>query len=335
MFEQFFLNGKYSDQEKLAITRHALWPVYAALHNVSEGKIRIAELTEAGNMHFALEDGLQIGFVYRQQTEKRSYYALKFTSNPFAHDYYTYVNAGRADLRSDKPKYLANKIKTSFKDEVKAEVVQAEHAMIKRVSEMISRVLNDNYPKLTENDSSYERINGDLLLELALLAEGEITSADLSQYTRAECASRVKERKQLEEQRAIDFEDVESFYSRDKVLITNDLYGGINVTYCPADICKDFLNQVKRNRHTDFRGLVAERTLHGKPQLGSGMWYKSLDDLPEDLRTSVMASLAMLKAHTGQNTLFPRGDHASTTWRDMGASAVTYWAEKHTYMIEV
>jgi len=46
MFEQFFLNGKYSDQEKLAITRHALWPVYAALHNVSEGKIRIAELTE-------------------------------------------------------------------------------------------------------------------------------------------------------------------------------------------------------------------------------------------------------------------------------------------------
>ena len=119
------------------------------------------------------------------------------------------------------------------------------------------------------------------------------------------------------------------------MLITNNLYGGVNVTYCPADICKDFLNQVKRNRCTDVRALINDRTLHGKPQLGGGMWYKSLDDLPEDLRTSVMASLAMLKAHTGQNALFPRTEYASTTWRDMGASAVTYWAEKHTYMIEV
>lgn len=334
MFEQFFLNGKYSNQEKLAITRHALWPVYAALHNVSGGKIRIAELTEAGNMHFALESGLQIGFVYRMQTEKRWYYALRFTSNPFGHDYYNYSNS-KPDLRSDKPKYLANKIKTSFKDEVLAEVEGIEYSMIRRVGEMISRVINDNYSKLTESVSSYERMNSDILLELARLAEGEITSADLSQYTRAECTSRLKQYKQALEQQAIDFEDVESFYSRDKVLITHDLYGGINVTYCPADICKDFLNQVKRNRCTDVRALINDRTLHGKPQLGNGLWYKSLDDLPEDLRTSVMASLAMLKAHTGQNTLFPRGEYASTTWRDMCASSVTYWAEKHTYMIEV
>lgn len=334
MFEQFFLNGKYSNQEKLAITRHALWPVYAALHNVSEGKIRIAELTEAGNMHFALESGLQIGFVYRMSTEKRSYYALRFTSNPFNNDYYNY-SSGKADLRSDKPKYLANKIKTSFKDEVLAEVASMEYAMIRRTCEMVDRVIRDNYSKLTESDTTYDRMNSDILLELARLAEGEISSADLSQYTRAECTARLKQYRQSQEQRAIDFEDVESFYSRDKVLITNNLYGGLNVTYCPADICKDFLNQVKRNRCTDVRAFIDDRRLHGKPQLGNGMWYKSLDDLPEDLRTSVMASLVMLKTYTGQNTLFPRGESASTIWRDMGASALTYWAEKQTYMIEV
>ena len=343
IYDKFFLEGKLNPEEYKWVTHSPMWPIFVALHNATDGQVRISEVRGQAEMEFSTTEGFPFGIVrwlssHKDDGTSKRYYAFDFWSHPLSPS----GCMSKPELRSKNPKYIANKLKGMHSS-------IAYH--LDKIRKMPTWVLDYIHEyglcysgKAFERIKSYpvmsigrSEINSELLLQMVELACGEIDRTQLSAEVTTFCDKKLtelgKQRMAYDQMQA----EYRSFFNKDKVLIFKNVNGGMVV----AQLNKEFLNKsvdAVLNTWTDdpFNQTYKEHYRQGGKVLDSCKWYANLESIPDPLRTSIKVSLTMLKIHTNSDELFPNTSSFNThAWSDIGMAAVHTGGYYPAFMLEI
>lgn len=352
MYDKFFLEGKFDAEIMVRYaSRSPLWPVFVALHNATNGEVRISNIVEDREMQFCTATGAQFAQVQRlhKQTSNGSkeYYAFDFYNHPLR----KYGSDTKPELKSTNPKYIANKLK-GMTGSISYHLFKCHKMVPWLLDYFLSYGLlrHERAFRKLRKKPALEVTRDDLqekqLLQLVRLAIGDMDrsqlTSDLVTYCDSKIAKLAKDRQGYEQMK----DDFRAFFARDKVIVINGVCNGVIV----AEINKDYLKRGVEyalsnidcgypfekqcdDIYKEANVRISER-LDGKVT-NSIKWYPSLDAVPDPLRTSVNASLMMLKVHTNSTGSFPETPDNADCWLDIGAGYVEGGGAFPAYLIEV
>lgn len=326
---KFFLGNKFNESEQMLFHRSPFWAAYAQIHNITEGEWVIGHAQYAGDhpyVVFSTKQGVPVAYIAQTMHPKsrRKYWQFEFNNNPFSAEpnYREYVT--KAVLRSGTMSYIVSNLKKCA-PAIKEKMLAARDTLDAAIKGLINSTMHEGYGALYQRPS-VEQFDSDTRLQLLKLAMGEIDRASMDINAYRVCEFRHKEYMREVEKRNVTVEEAKLFAVNDKWLIIKNVLGGLIIGRIPKDT---ILREV-----TIFCGYFSITTNEPMNMQNVG-WYKSLDDLPTELKADLMPSLMMLKVHTGSDDLLPTRDHAIAVWKEAGSMLKHYWADCPMYLIEV
>lgn len=336
MYEQFFLGNNYSEGEMAAITRSPLWPVYTAIHNASKGEALIWNGDGHQSLHFSTKQGFPFAFVESRQNRKGgSQYVFDFYHDPLS----THAPTSKPEYRSANAKYIAGKVKKLI-GAAGHYVKKGPDRLVKSFFEMNRDLAKHVYQKLLDRPSIVidNNISPELVLQVVQFITCDIDRTQLSSELVKFCEENLARLNREREAQAKHAEEYRSFYARQKLLLLPGICNGFMV----AHFNQDFINAVVEcSTKERFSGMLLgevydKRKKEGLSAFDSCTWYQSLAHVPQELLTSINASLMMLKVHTNSTGSFPDLSQVNyARWPDVGAAAVSLYGERDVYMIEI
>ena len=324
-----FYDGVHDDASKAEVMRSALWPVLVAMYSFSGKQLRIGPV---GNnfahdailtmVHFLTASGTPAAAVRLDADGEM----LVMSADRGIH------GAGASTLAhyttriaSKNPRYIVGTLKADSSHEgldcIRSSIKDSQNIF----SEILNRSMDQIVDVLAECSVTKPRVckfssaETDTLLNITL---GNASKSDIDPHILVSLEQKYKDyAKEIAEftervDRAADM------FQSDKWVVAKGVLGGVIVGAIASKPLLTAYEVYKQDGHLpNYQSYKYDETIV------PFKWYKSLDVLPEDIKSDFEASAVMLKAHFNSQELLPTVEAGSHTvvWETIEAYGFNGW----------
>lgn len=321
-----FFNDQHDQATKNKFLQTALFPVFAAAYNSTNGQIRVGAIRHNRNdtdtrsfwkVMLVTQEGFAVGMLGAQigdntnVTDSYSFYSSSGLSEAFANT--------SALLTTSNPRYLQSKLSpTSTHDALswlRRSVIEAKTLVSEGVRTLVDNLIDKHYGKSLSFRPRIE-LDGETTTALAEIAMGKMSINDLSINTRSilDTAYAAYEAKKTKFSDSV--RKGRDFVSGDKWVFIPSVNNGVVLAAIIGDGVKDALDEYEKTGDLPLSEKFNYANYSVPPQ-----WYKSMQDIPEAYRSELEYSLTMLKVHRNSADLIPQRDGwGSVHWEEVGSA---------------
>ena len=337
-----FMGDCISQAEKMAIAQSELFPIVAAIYNVTEGQIKCGPvvknlnlLDKRGSLIMSNSAGVPVFELQYENDYRKGKQISLNTFSGFSADRYRQIISSRAA-------YIVSQIKKGkMKSVVEDAAMSSEGALDKLIRNLVADSINHGFDK--SNTRVSMNVSDDDIVEMVkMVAAGNpISSLPVSTYESImNIYDRYREKLNSVSDSQMKFVE---FWSRNKWLMLFD-------PYCLSD--KNSANE--RNHEGGFllmringERMAMQASLRMENQyeksnytkvIDSVTWYKNSPNDIEDpvIRAELLSSLMMLKVHTDSDKMYPElRDSRAKVYEDLGALVLCgNWSDLPVVVVE-
>jgi hypothetical protein len=332
--DNFFVVGQHDTIERAKFMRDAIFPLAVAAYNAAEGQIRIGQIKYHENgpvsrVHLVSPTGLSVAYIDWQANGDIQ---MLHNRSPLASS----VSAVRS-LCTNNARYLMNKLSKSSLHDARlklasdADRARTDRAYTNIVHDIVESVIN----KINGDRLSQARVdfgwNDDMPHILALYFAGEITKNDIPLNKLTDFETRYNRYVTKRDKFMQTMQGTVDFFTGDKWLLIDGINNGVILGAISGEpVVEAVQTMVKTGslltpHEHDYK--------YAKPVVPF-TWYRSFEDIPDDLRSQVEISLVMLKSHTGRPELIPTVDgEPLTVYPDASALVREYHNEAKVVLL--
>jgi hypothetical protein len=329
-----FYDGVHDDASKAEVMKSALWPVLVAMYSFSDKQLRIGPDGATCTMvHFLTVSGTPAAAVRLDADGDMSVMSADrgIHGKDDAH-----ISPYTDRIVSKNPRYIVNTLKAGSSHEgldcIRNSIKNSQNIF----SEVLFKSLDQIVDVLAECGVTRPRVGDlshaetDTLLNIALGNKSK-SEADPHILGRVEHKYETYTKQMAEFVKRVD-RAADMFHS-DKWVVAKSVLGGVIVGAVSSKPLLTAYEMYKRDGH--FPHYISHRY---DEAIVPFKWYKSLDALPEDIKSDFTASAVMFKAHFNSNSqeLLPtlgRTDNGTVVWESIEAHGFNSWMTDGTDII--
>ena len=336
-----FYDGVHDDASKAEVMRSALWPVLVAMYSFSDKQLRIGPVRHFAQGHNAIH--MMVHFLTASGTTAAAV-RLDADGEMLVMSADRGIHGGGAStlahytnrITSKNPRYIVNTLKADSSHEgldfIRNSIKNSQNIF----SEVLFKSLDQIVDVLAECGVNRPRVKDlshdetDTLLNIALGNKSK-SEADPHILGRVEHKYSTYTTEMAEFIKRVD-RAADMFHS-DKWVVAKSVFGGVIVGAVSSKPLRIAYEMYKLDGH--FPHYVSRRYDEAVVPF---KWYKSLDALPEDIKSDFTASAVMFKAHFNSNSqeLLPTlggTDTHTVVWESIEAHGFNSWMTGGTDVI--
>jgi hypothetical protein len=326
-----FLDGAMNAQEKASVMASPLWPIAIAAYSTTERKLRVAGY-KPETIYFTNSHGFNVmaanytGNTYRLFRPHDPISIVKFDGS---------TDSYSAMLDTKNPRYIVNILRKTSTHRAREWLIDSLNSADKQAVHSIR----------TAMDSSAEKINGgnrfyfehmDMDSELQSYVAEIVASGASWEYVKPEIRAKFDTayQKYAESKKNFDrvLDRVREMFSTDKWLYS-PVNGGVVLGVVSHHATQALVDEVRRNKSTSSFYSDINLMPEHPPK-----WYKTYEDVPEDIRRDFEMACLMFKTHVGYDGgILPpsslREGTAALSWEPVGATYRKFYNEEPVYLI--
>lgn len=332
-----FYDGAHDDAAKARMMKSSVWPVLVALYSFSEKQLQIGPVhysnDSIGNLyHLLTRSGVPAAAVRHCGDTIDVMNADRMIHGSDIDNFYPYTPR----ISSDNPRYIVSKLNPSSNHEAKVCLNNAIKASRNAFSYVLRAALDGAVDVLAGRSVSKPSIRGlenEGMTALYDLAMGAVSKSDIDPVILAEITKVYDAHNVAMTQFVKDVDRAMDMLHSDKWVVANGVLGGLVVGAITSKNLINAYNTYKRN------GTLPDYESHNYDEaVVPFKWYKSVEDMPEALRSELEASAVMLKAHTNSAGLIPELKHSSHSnntcvWESVEAFGYNSWNTNGTDIV--
>ena len=333
-----FYDGVHDDASKAEVMKSALWPVLVAMYSFSDKQLRIGPVRNFAQghgsirtmVHFLTASGTPAAAV-RLDADGEMFVMSADRGIHGRDDGQTSPYTNR--VMSKNPRYIVNTLKADSSHEGLDCIISSirtsrdvfGEVLFKSLDQIVDVLAECNVTRPKVKDLSHDET--DTLLNIAL---GNAPKSDVDQHIlgRVEHKYATYTKEMAEFIKCVD-RAADMFHS-DKWVVAKSVLGGVIVGAVSSKPLLTAYEMYKRDGHFPYYSSYKydEAVVPFK-------WYKSLDALPEDIKSDFTASAVMFKAHFNSNSqeLLPtlggsttnRTNTHTVVWESIEAHGFSSW----------
>jgi hypothetical protein len=318
--EDLFLPNMHTKESMAATTRHPVWPIAVACYGVGEGKAVIGQVT-ANTIRIVNRLGFYVAELQENKGNENSEYYVKMASGATNAQFSTY------SIVSKNIRYIVNKLGKNSVHPVKSAIMGRIHDAETFINDKLGSMLNDGLNQISDvKPRGTPMINfpDSVATALMLLCKGVLKPEDMT----SNFLSVIDEKYKQYVSQAGNFKkvitDAREFFNEDKWFLINGISGGAVLGAIGKQPILAMLDKIEQENSLSINRPDRYSYLD---TLLPFRWYKSLDDIPEEIKPQVNMQLMMLKTHTNNSTLLP--EHTEMQghkfWPGVGAVVGREW----------
>ena len=324
-----FYDGAHDDASKARVMKSSVWPVLVALYSFSEKELRVGPVhysdESTGNLyHLLTRSGVpaaavrHYGDMIDVMNADRMIHGRKIdTPYPYS-----------TRISSNNPRYIVSKLNPSSNHDAKHCLNSAIRASRNAFRNALRSSLDGAVDVLagrSVSKPSIRALEGTGMTALYDLAMGAVSKSDIDPVILAEITRVYDEHNVAMTQFVKDVDRAADMLHGDKWVVANGVLGGLVVG---AITSKNLINAYNTYKQS---GSLPDHEGHNYDEaVVPFKWYKSVEDMPEALRSELEASAVMLKAHTNSTGLLPEVANSKThnntcVWESVEAFGFNSW----------
>lgn len=340
-----FYQGMNTVQQQKALQGSPLWSAVIAVLNEGKDKLQIGPIKVEDNSNrvsdvtIVTNEGLRISALSvtynRQDGEIVPVYHFGEHSSPDSD------GNGWGRIKSTRVKYIAGKIRkenTEVNDSIKSAMKSADNFINNKLQTVLQDMIS-TYAKQENRFGSPSKqtisLDSDISTLLLRLVKNDISLGQLTLEQRALIDQ--KHAELLQKILAYDhaYDECEWFFCNDKWCVITEINGGIVV----GAISKHPMVAAIEKMRKSGEGVAPDSDEFAYAlKTVPFAWYKSLNDLPEEIKSSVEMELTMLKTHRNVDELIPKDTvergHRVAFWGEMGACCLSTWGNSKFILLD-
>lgn len=324
-----FYDGVHDDSSKAEVMRSALWPVLVAMYSFSGKQLRIGPVgTDFEHnairtmVHFLTASGTPAAAVRLDADDEMLVMSADRGihgggASTLAH----YTNR----ITSKNPRYIVGTLKADSSheglDRIRSSIKDSQNIF----SEVLSKSMDQIVDVLAECSVTKPRVKelssaeSDALLNIAL---GNTSKSDVDPHILVSLEQKYKNYTKEITEFTKRIDRAADMFQSDKWVVAKSVLGGVIVGAVSSKPLRTAYEMYKQDGH--LRHYISRRY---DEAIVPFKWYKSLDALPEDIKSDFEASAVMLKAHFNLQELLPTVEAGSHTvvWEAIEAHGFNGW----------
>lgn len=318
--EDLFLPGIHTKESMAATTRHPLWPVAVACYGVGEGRAVIGEVA-TDSIRIVNRLGFYIAELQEVKGNENSEYYVKLAAGPSNAQFSTYP------IVSKSIRYIVNKLSKNSAHPVKSGILRCTKEAETFINDRLANMVCDSLHQISDNKlTGTPMVNfpDSVATALMLLCKGVLKPQDMPQNFLSVVDDKYKHYMKESDNFKKVIADVREFFNEDKWFLINGVSGGVVLGAIGKQPMLTVFDRMEREQSTSPENPNRYSYLD---TLLPFRWYKSLDDLPEEIKPQVNMQLMMLKTHTNSSGLVPEfsGMQGHKFWPAIGAAIGKDW----------
>lgn len=320
----FFMEGMHTEGDKARFMKSAVFPLAVAAYNCGGGNIRIGRIAHDSEDNHIIRADLMTptGFSIGNINGSFSEYTLALTQSSIRSDC-----TGYGAITTSNPRYFMNKVSSkSEHDAARSLRNSASRTTNKIVSDALNSLLDNLIRSLTGDGNHFRRNIPDIRLDssvvntIARVFAGDLDKSSLPISFLNDFQAKYSDYLAKMDKFSSSVDQIEDFVSQDKWVMFTDINHGMIVG---AVSSKPLLDAIKEYRVGG--SLPTNSNFTYCHEVVPFKWYKSLDQVPADIRSELELSLLMLKTHTNSDSLIPKSDFTHAL--EMGAVMNSFYSD--------
>lgn len=343
--KQYFMNDMSTQLQREALMKSEAWQIVVAAINTSPGEVLVGPITmSSGNTHpvdvtFVTPSGFNIAML---SMGKR--FEIYLANDPTLE-----VRGWSADMKSTRAAYIASKLrKRPDKNGTEAEqhglynmfvshIYKAKKAPNSIVKEAIEKAFNRLFKGQTDHSLEID-MNRECSTALARIYMGDMNRNEMPSHMVSALTQAFKKYTDLRDNLNESLQSLRDFFSCNKwiVIFNNEAekpetkpmwIGGVGNQPALAAL----------NEYVKESRLPEQSAFSYAEVIEPFKWYKSYEDVPEELRSQLDVELMMYKVHRGRDSLLPNRtefDHRTMLWQEGGAVCWYNFGEKSVLVMD-
>ena len=340
--DEMFLPNTMMDNEALRkdAVRSPLWPIAVAIYGATEGRVRVAEFKAPNSWGAALDIGHNMvlstvhGFSVANlnydprakelRSEDETAFTVQAVSSIFRESESS--GFGGSKLCTNTQRYAVQKMAKGSHDvhnEICSAVLSVERTMSEHIRDIIDNAMDSTYGG---------SLSGRPTVSVPREFSHTLIKAFMGDFDRSSIPCSVTDKirslydtiNQIDQKFDNSLTTVRSMMEGDKIIFFPNIRGGVVVGKTNTAPISAALDIYSSGTHLPYADKFAYM-----PEVGFSTplrWYKSMQDLPSDLRKELEIQLVMLKSHIGCDNLVPTYTdiNGKPFWPEIGAACRQY-----------
>jgi hypothetical protein len=327
-----FLDGAMNAQEKAEVMLSPLWSIAVAAYSTTERKLRVAGY-KPEVIYFTNEHGLNVmaaalrGATYKLEKPHDPISVNKFDGS---------LDSYGVILQTNNPRYIVNVLRKTSTHRVKEQLISSLFSADTQVSRSIRSALNLAAEKIN-GDSRFHFEHMEMDGELQSYVAEIVASGASWEYVKPEIRTKFDSayKKYADNKKNFDrvLDRIWDMFSTDKWLYV-PMNGGLILGVVSHHATQALVDQVRRDKSTSSFHADMNLMPEHPPK-----WYRTYEDVPEDIRRDFEMACLMFKTHAGYDggIVPPQqiGEDVSTAklWEPVGATCRKFYNEEPVYLI--
>lgn len=332
-----FYDGTHDDAAKARVMKSSVWPVLVALYSFSEKQLQIGPVHYSDGStdnlyHLLTRSGVPAAAVRHCGDMIDVMNADRMIHGSKIDTHYPYSTR----ISSNNPRYIVSKLNPSSNHEAKVCLNNAIKASRNAFRNALRSSLDSAVDVLAGRSVTKPKIRGlenEGMTALYDLAMGAVSKSDIDPVILAEITKVYDAHNVAMTQFVKDVDRATDMLHSDKWVVANGVLGGLVVGAITSKNLINAYNTYKRS------GTLPDHESHNYDEaVVPFKWYKSVEDMPEALRSELEASAVMLKAHTNSTGLLPEVANSKThnttcVWESLEAFGYNSWNTNGTDIV--
>lgn len=327
-----FLDGAMNAQEKASVMASPLWPIAIAAYSTTERKLRVAgykpEVIYFTNSH---------GFNVMAAGYAHGHYKLYRPHDPICITKFDGNTDGYSvSLETTNPRYIVNVLRKTSTHRAKGQLIDDLCSADKLAMQSIRSAMDFSAEKINGGNRFYfEHMEMDS--ELQSHVADIVASGTSWEYVKPEIRAKFDTayKKYSESKKNFDrvLDRVREMFSTDKWLYV-PVNGGVVLGVVSHHATQALVDEVRREKSTSSFYSDINLMPDHPPK-----WYRTYEDVPEDIRRDFEMACLMLKTHAGYDGgILPPNKvvealSSSMVWEPIGATYRKFYNEEPVYLI--
>lgn len=297
--KDYFLEGLLSDNTKRDVMASPLWSVAVACINQTNGGVVVGDVykfdgNEVHSLSLVTPSGFQVGCVHRDSASDTAVHKFGVFNSP-----YRSSTAPSQDVfdnvKSRKIPYIIRKIKTSGSDPYNALLNAYTNAQV-GVNNILSNITNKLiHETKAVRPSRVVDLDEESTLDLLRFYKKDIDTSQISGQIQFRLDKAYERYKEFLSQTAVGISESMQFFDKNKWVVFNRLNNNAKGVIVGAVSREPLLRAVEHyNIHSS---LPQPHQYTYVDMIVPFKWYRSVNDIPEDIRRDIEMQLTMAKVN--------------------------------------
>lgn len=318
--EDLFLPTMHTKESMAATTRHPLWPIAVACYGVGEGRAVIGEVT-ANTIRIVSKLGFYIAELQENKGDENSEYYIKLAAGPTNAQFSTYP------VVSKSIRYIVNKLSKNSAHPAKSGILRCTRDAEMFINDRLGEMLDHGINRMSDTklrDTPMVNFPDSVATALMLLCKGVLKPEDMSHNFLSIVDDKYKQYVKASGDYKKVIAEAREFFNEDKWFLVNGVSGGVVLGAVGKQPMLAMLDKIERENSLSIDRPDRYSYLDA---LFPFRWYKSLNDIPEEVKSQVNMQLMMIKTHTNSSGLVPEFTemHGHKFWPGIGAAIGRDW----------